>query len=69
MPSKFGCEVESMNLLRRFVRDEEGADVTEYGLTVALVTLAVAGAASLVGANLSNFFNKAACTVQSVIQS
>jgi pilus assembly protein Flp/PilA len=42
--------------LKRFVRDESGATAIEYGLIAALIAVAIIGAATTVGTNLSTTF-------------
>jgi pilus assembly protein Flp/PilA len=39
-----------------FIRDEEGASAIEYGLLVAMVALAVAGAGALIAPALKKIF-------------
>jgi pilus assembly protein Flp/PilA len=51
------------NLIARFIREEEGQDLAEYGLLVALVALIVLAGVTLFGANLLTFFNDLAGTV------
>lgn len=52
-----------MTLVNRFVRDEEGADATEYALMLGLVALAIIGAVVGLGNNLKSAFNNIATTV------
>ena len=47
----------------RFVRDEEGATMVEYGLMVALIAIVVIVAVALIGTNLNNTFNTVANSV------
>jgi pilus assembly protein Flp/PilA len=46
-------------LLSRFSRDESGASLVEYGLLLALISLVAAGAAVVLGTQLSIMFSKA----------
>ena len=48
------------NLFTRFVNDEEGATAIEYGLIAALIAVAIIGAISAVGNNLSGTFSSVA---------
>lgn len=48
-----------MKVLRLFLKDETGATAIEYGLIVALISIATIAALSTMGTNLSNTFNKA----------
>lgn len=45
-----------MSKIKSFFKDESGQAMTEYGLIIALVAIAVIGALTLVGTNLSNKF-------------
>ncbi len=49
----------------RFVRDEEGATMVEYGLMVALIAIVVIVAVALIGTNLNNTFSTVADSVGS----
>lgn len=46
-------------LVRRFIRDERGATMVEYGLLVALVAVAVIGAVTTLGGSITSFFESA----------
>ena len=48
------------NLVKRFVRDEEGATMVEYGLMVALIAVVCIGAVTLLGTNISDWFGRVA---------
>jgi pilus assembly protein Flp/PilA len=50
--------------IKNFVREEEGASAVEYGLLVALIAVAIIGAVTLLGTNLSNMFSNVATTIQ-----
>ena len=45
-----------MNMLKRLWTDEEGVTAIEYGLIAALIAVAIIGAVTLVGGNLTNTF-------------
>ncbi len=47
-------------LTRRFLTDEEGASLVEYGLLVVLIALAAITAITLLGTNISTVFTNAA---------
>ncbi len=49
----------------RFVREEEGATMVEYGLMVALIAIVVIVAVALIGTNLNNTFSTVADSVGS----
>ncbi len=56
-----------MNALKRhwnrFVRDEEGATMVEYGLMVSLIALVAMAGVTLVGTSLNTLFNNASTQV------
>jgi pilus assembly protein Flp/PilA len=45
------------NLFNRFVREEEGQDLTEYGLLVAFIAFIVIAGVTLFGQNLLAYYN------------
>ncbi|HEV2294148.1 MAG TPA: Flp family type IVb pilin [Tepidisphaeraceae bacterium] len=51
------------NLIKRFVKEEDGATMVEYGLMVALIAVVCIAAVTLLGTNLSAKFNTAATAV------
>ncbi len=44
----------------RFTKEEKGATAVEYGIMVALIAIAVIGAVTLIGTNLTDTFNNIA---------
>ena len=52
-----------MNSVRRFLADEDGLAVTEYGLLLALVAVAVIAVIKLFGTQLSTSFAGSAAKV------
>ncbi len=48
----------------RFVNDESGATAIEYGLIAALIAVAIIGAVTVVGTNLSAKFSHIASSIQ-----
>lgn len=46
-----------MEMIKKFIRDEEGATAIEYGLLAALISVAIIVAATAVGTNLEAVFN------------
>jgi len=42
---------------RKFVRDEEGASLAEYGLLLALIAVVCIGAITILGTNISKMFS------------
>lgn len=49
-----------LNVIRQFVKEEEGASAAEYALLVALITVTMAGAVLLLGNNITAAINSAA---------
>ena len=45
-----------MKSVKRFLKEEEGVTAIEYGLIAALIAMAIVGAVSYAGGNLSNLF-------------
>lgn len=48
-----------MEQVMRFLKDEEGASMVEYGLLVALIALAVVVAATALGGGIADLFGRA----------
>jgi pilus assembly protein Flp/PilA len=54
-------KVEAMlNVIRQFVKEEEGASAAEYALLLVVITLGIVGAVNLLGANITLAINQAA---------
>jgi pilus assembly protein Flp/PilA len=49
-----------LNAIRRFVKEEEGASAAEYALLLALVSLFIVGAVTLLGGAISTAITNAA---------
>lgn len=45
------------SLLLKFWKDEEGATAIEYALIAGLIAVAIIGALTLLGTNITNLFN------------
>lgn len=45
-----------MNGIRKFLRSEDGIAVTEYGLLIALVAIALIAVVTVFGSNISTWF-------------
>lgn len=45
-----------MDLVKKFFVEEEGQDLAEYGMLIALIAIAVIVAVGLIGTNLNTFF-------------
>ncbi|MCY2987907.1 MAG: Flp family type IVb pilin [Planctomycetota bacterium] len=54
-----------LTILKRFVREEEGATMVEYGLMVALIAVVCIAAVSLVGTAVNSKFTTVASSVAS----
>lgn len=52
--------MELVNRLRRFVRAEEGQDLLEYALLVALIALVAVGAVTAAGVSVNTIFTNIA---------
>jgi pilus assembly protein Flp/PilA len=52
--------------IKTFIRDESGATAIEYGLIAALVAVAIIGALTVLGQELTNIFQYVADTLASV---
>jgi Flp pilus assembly pilin Flp len=52
-----------LNRLRNLVRSDEGQDLLEYALLVALIALVAMGAVALAGSKVSQFFSNAATQI------
>ena len=60
-------EVESVEKLLRFLKDEEGATAIEYGLIAALIAAIIVGALVVLGQNVSSTFSNIATAVSNAI--
>lgn len=52
------------HLLLKLWRDEEGQDIAEYAVMLAVILVLVVGTIRLVGSNASNAFSSAASSLQ-----
>jgi len=46
-----------MNLIKKMLRDQSGQGMVEYGLIIALIAVAVVGAVTLLGDQISTLFD------------
>ena len=53
----------TLNLIRAFVREEDGVTAIEYGLLAALIAVAIIGGATLVGTSLNTMFTNISTTL------
>ena len=49
-----------LNAIRQFVKEEEGASAAEYALLLALISLFIVGAVTLLGQNIQTAITNAA---------
>jgi pilus assembly protein Flp/PilA len=49
-------EVEMLNMIKKFARDEEGVTAIEYGLIAALIAVVIIGSVRLVGQGVNATF-------------
>jgi pilus assembly protein Flp/PilA len=49
-----------LNVIRRFMKEEEGASAAEYALLLALISLFIVGAVTLLGTNIDTAVRNAA---------
>jgi pilus assembly protein Flp/PilA len=52
------------NLVKRFVRDEDGATMVEYGLMVALIAVVCIAAITIVGTSVRDMFTAISVAIQ-----
>ncbi len=50
--------------VRRFWRDDEGQDIAEYAVMLAVILVLVVGTIRLIGSNANNVFSNVASAVQ-----
>ena len=53
-----------MELVRRLWRDQEGQDIAEYAVMLAVILVIVVGTVRLIGSNANNVFSSVASSVQ-----
>jgi pilus assembly protein Flp/PilA len=47
-----------MNSVKKFLRSEDGIAVTEYGLLIALVAIALIAVVTIFGSNIASWFSR-----------
>ncbi len=52
------------NLLKALWRDDEGQDIAEYAVMLAVILVIVIGTVRLIGTNANNVFSQVASTIQ-----
>lgn len=53
-----------VQFLRRAWRDEEGQDIAEYAVMLAVILVLVVGTIRLIGSNANNAFSNVASSIQ-----
>ncbi|MFY9910268.1 MAG: hypothetical protein WAK56_10515 [Candidatus Sulfotelmatobacter sp.] len=53
-----------MEYLRKLWRDEEGQDIAEYAVMLAVILVIVVGTVRLIGSNENNVFSNVASSIQ-----
>lgn len=53
-----------LEILRGLLRDEQGQDIAEYAVMLAVILLLVVGTIKLIGTNANNTFSSVASTLQ-----
>jgi len=53
-----------MELTRRLWRSEEGQDIAEYAVMLAVILVIVVGTVRLIGSNANNVFSSVASSIQ-----
>jgi Flp pilus assembly pilin Flp len=52
------------NFLKKFWADEEGQDIAEYSVMLAVILVIVVGTVRLIGANAGNVFSNVGSSIQ-----
>jgi Flp pilus assembly pilin Flp len=60
----FWRRAESMNHIWRLWHDEEGQDIAEYAVMLAVILVIVVGTIRLIGSNANNVFSNVASAIQ-----
>jgi len=53
-----------MDLVRTLWRDQEGQDIAEYAVMLAVILVIVVGTIRLIGSNANNVFSSVASSIQ-----
>ena len=53
-----------MALVRKLWRDQEGQDIAEYAVMLAVILVIVVGTVRLIGSNANNVFSSVASSIQ-----
>ena len=52
-----------VNLIRKLLREEEGQDIAEYAVMLAVILVIVVGTVRLIGSNANNVFSSVASSM------
>jgi Flp pilus assembly pilin Flp len=64
MGIKSGRGANMIHLLRKLWRHDEGQDIAEYAVMLAVILVLVVGTIRLIGSNANNVFSSAASSIQ-----
>ena len=53
-----------LKILRRLFQEEQGQDIAEYAVMLAVILVIVVGTVRLIGSNANNVFSQVASSVQ-----
>lgn len=53
-----------MGIFRRLWREQEGQDIAEYAVMLAVIMIIVVGTVRLIGSNANNVFSSVASSIQ-----
>jgi Flp pilus assembly pilin Flp len=53
-----------MNIIRRLFQEEQGQDIAEYAVMLAVILVIVVGTVRLIGSNANNVFSQVASSIQ-----
>ena len=54
----------TMDYLRRFWHEDQGQDIAEYAVMLAVILVIVVGTIRLIGSNANNVFSQVASSIQ-----
>jgi Flp pilus assembly pilin Flp len=55
------------NLIKKLVRDEQGQDLAEYGIALAVIAVAVGAAALAIAGNVTTLWTNASTAIASAV--
>jgi Flp pilus assembly pilin Flp len=62
--NQFGLEGKMSEFIRRIWSEEEGQDIAEYAVMLAVILVLVVGTIRLIGSNANNVFSNTASSIQ-----